>query len=127
MARAGAYSVEETPINQFFSQITSGGYARSAVAGILEQVPLLNMLPFEFSMFEDEISQLLEKESSRLARRAVHQELGRMGLGGNLSLTAGPSPQNRRLSFQRSDLAGGLKWHAHVSSRRLALSLLYRF
>ncbi|MBI4062789.1 MAG: hypothetical protein HY401_00630 [Elusimicrobia bacterium] len=129
-APVGAWAIsapEETELNSFLSNLTSGGYAQAAVAGMAEQfLPFVNLLPIDFLAADEQVARLLQKETARHARHTFGREMGRMGLSGPLSLNAsGPSPTaNSGRSFKRQK---PLSWRAKLSTRQVGLALLWRF
>lgn len=119
-------AAEVTRLNTFFSGVVGGSYAAEAVSNLIEDSPFLSAMPLEFFSVEDEISDFLQRESSRYARNLFRDQVSELGLTGNLSLspyraqngmTAGRQARNKRKTRLR----------ARLSSRRLGLALIFRF
>ncbi|MBI4669167.1 MAG: hypothetical protein HY747_08275 [Elusimicrobia bacterium] len=118
---------EATYLNQLFSGITSGEYAKSAVADVLEELaPVWGILPIEFIPLEDELNRFIQRETQRQARHIIQTQAGAMGLSSSLSLnshTSTPQPGAGR----RTHGAKPMRLKARFSPNRIGLSLYWRF
>lgn len=116
---------ELTHANTVMSGIVGGGYAASAMNNLIDEVPVLNLIPIEFFSLEDQVTNLLERESSRQFRNWVRDEIEGAGFTGSYSIGGGPggslAPYRASVAKKRTKL------RARISSRRLGLSLLFRF
>ncbi|MBI2070704.1 MAG: hypothetical protein HYT79_08890 [Elusimicrobia bacterium] len=121
-------SAEQTATNTLLSGIVSGQYAGEAVADSLENIPILNLLPLEALSLEDEFAHMIQKESARYARSLVNEELGHLGLGHSLALPGPMAPPSHQHSHARSAKSQRrVRLSTRISTRRLGLSLIFRF
>ncbi|MBI4064179.1 MAG: hypothetical protein HY401_07750 [Elusimicrobia bacterium] len=121
--KTGLTVLQESDANVFLSGVVGGDYATQAAQDILEEIPVANWLPLEIFSVEDEFSEFFTKESSRYARRMVHEHAGHLGLSGPLSLHEdAPVPKRPVRSRHRH-----AKIKASVSTHRLGISLIFRF
>ncbi|MBI2070830.1 MAG: hypothetical protein HYT79_09555 [Elusimicrobia bacterium] len=119
---------EATETNKFLSNLTSGGFAKAAVVGILEDItPVWNLLPFELSPLEDEISRLVERETVRRASMLVRTGVGEIGLTGPLSLSSGVYVPGSASARRSNSSRRPVRLRAKVSPHRIGLSFLLRF
>lgn len=120
-------NLENTQANSFLSNLTNGGYARMAVADVLEDfIPFWNMLPIEFAPLEEEFARFIQRETSRQTRRLVQRSIGNLGLSGPLSLVSySSSPGGATARYSRARRP--LRLRARVSRSRLGLSLNWAF
>lgn len=114
-----------TQLNQAISRVMGGGFVGEVIGEAFDKVSDFWLaLPFDMEPVESQVAHFLQKEGARWTRNLISKELGL----GPLSVSSAESGSSfMPSSASRRGAGHPLSFKTSVSSRRLALSLIFRF